>query len=287
MMFTTYSYFGFLLIAFLVHWSLPVAWRKAFLVGASYFFYCTWRWEFGFLLLGVSLFNWAYGRWVLARCARGWTLVLGIAANSLPLVYFKYTGFLVTNLAGAVNLLGGHWHPMVPTVLLPLGISFFTFQGIAYLVDIATGEKPLERLLDFLLFKALWPQLIAGPIVRLGDIRNSIEGERRLGYDDFSEGSRRVLLGLVKKVVLADSLAATVDRVFVSNSTPNTIECLTGVLGFGMQIYFDFSAYSDLAIGSARLFGFRLPENFNWPYLAPSPREFWNRWHMTLSSWIR
>lgn len=287
MMFTTYSYFGFLIVAFLLHWSLPISWRKVFLVVASYFFYCTWRWEFGFLLLGVSLFNWAYGRWVLARCTQSWALVLGIVANSLPLLYFKYTNFLATNLAGVVNLLGGDWHPVVPNILLPLGISFFTFQGIAYLVDIATGEKPLVQLVDFLLFKALWPQLIAGPIVRLGEIRERIEGARRLSYDDFSEGCRRLVLGLVKKVVLADSLAPTVERVFLSNSTPNTIECLTGVLGFGMQIYFDFSAYSDLAIGSARLFGFRLPENFNWPYLAPSPREFWNRWHMTLSSWIR
>jgi len=287
MMFTSYTYCVFLVVAFLLHWSLPTAWRKPFLVLASYLFYCTWRWEFGFLLLGVSVFNWAYGRWVLPRFSQSWVLMAGIMANLLPLLYFKYMGFLIANVAGTLNWFGAGWHPLIPAILLPLGISFFTFQGVAYLVDIAAGEQPLDKLLDFLLFKALWPQLIAGPIVRLGEIRQALLEERTLTYQDFADGWRRVLLGLVKKIVLADSLAPTVDRVFLSNAAPNSLECLVGVLGFGMQIYFDFSAYCDIAIGSARLFGFRLPENFNWPYLAGSPREFWNRWHMSLSSWIR
>jgi len=285
--FTSYVYIAFLAAVFLLHWTMPAAWRKAFLVLASYLFYCTWKWQFGFLLLGLSLFDWAYGRWVLPKASSRLALTLGIAANLSALLYFKYTNFILVNVAAAVQLFGGAWHPSVSDIILPLGISFFTFQGIAYLFDVATGEPPLTRLLDFLLFKALWPQLIAGPIVRVDEMRGQIERDRTIGYADFSAGAQRIVFGFFKKIVLADNLAPFVDMVFSSNSAPNMLDVAVGMLGFGLQIYFDFSAYSDIAIGSARLFGFVLPENFNWPYLATSPRDFWNRWHMTLSRWIR
>jgi len=287
MIFTSYTYLVFLITAFVIHWSLPVKARKPFLIVASYVFYCSWKWQFGFLLLGVSLFNWSYGRWVLKEATIPWALACGVAVNLTPLIYFKYTNFLLANASAAARLAGFDWHQPALNIILPLGISFFTFQGIAYLVDIATGDEPLEHLMDFLLFKALWPQLIAGPIVRLGDMRDQLLRRRTLDYADVAEGCQRVLFGFFKKVVLADNLAPTVDMVFNSASPANAIDAGTAVLGFAMQIYFDFSAYSDIAIGTARLFGFRLPENFNWPYLSRSPREFWNRWHMTLSNWIR
>jgi alginate O-acetyltransferase complex protein AlgI len=285
--FTSYTYVAFLAIAFFIHWVLPTTWRKPFLIVASYVFYCSWKWQFAFLLLGLSLFNWAYGRWVLPRATSTSPLIVGIGANLAALVYFKYTNFILVNVAAAVGLFGAQWRPSLSDIVLPLGLSFFTFQGIAYLFDVATGEPPLEGLMDFLFFKAFWCQLIAGPIIRLSEIRDQIATERTIAYGDVADGSRRILFGFFKKVVLADNLAPYVTMVFSSAATPNVLDAVVGILGFGLQIYFDFSAYSDIAIGTARLFGYRFPENFDWPYAATSPQEFWNRWHMTLSRWIR
>ena len=189
--------------------------------------------------------------------------------------------------AGALRGLGVHIAPPVLDIALPLGISFFTFQGIAYLVHVAAGETPFRRATDFLLFKAFWPQLIAGPIIRPGEIEAQITGTRTLSYPDVAAGLQRIAHGCFKKVVLADLLAPYVDAAFLPGANPAAIDCAAGMLGFGLQIYFDFSGYSDIAIGSARLFGFTFPENFDWPYAARSPQEFWNRWHMTLSRWIR
>lgn len=287
MIFTSYAYVVFLLTAFVIHWSLPPAWRKPFLVAASYVFYCSWKWPFGFLLLGVSLFNWSYGRYVVARSDSARPLALGILVNLTPLIYFKYTNFLVTNVAGLAGIFGSGWHPRALDIILPLGISFFTFQGIAYLIDVASGDRPFERPLDFLLYKGFWPQLIAGPIIRPGEIREQILGERVVSAEDVSFGCRRILFGFFKKVCLADTLAPYVDAVYLAGPAPHAVDAAVATLGFGLQIYFDFSAYSDIAIGTARLFGFRFPENFEWPYSARSPQEFWSRWHMTLSRWIR
>jgi alginate O-acetyltransferase complex protein AlgI len=285
--FTSYTYVFFLALVFLLHWSVPVSWRKWLLIVASYVFYCSWRWEFGFLLLGVSLFNWFYARWVLLKSQANLPLLIGVAINLAPLIYFKYTGFLVTNVVTVADWFGANWQTHAFDILLPIGISFFTFQGIAYLVDVAAGDEPLSLLADFLLFKAFWPQLIAGPIIRLHEIRDQLETPRSLDYYNVALGSRRILYGLFKKVVLADNLAPVVDMVFLSKAAPNALDCAVGILGFGLQIYFDFSAYSEIAIGTAELFGYRFPENFNWPYVSASPQEFWNRWHMTLSRWIR
>ena len=287
MIFTSYTYVGFLLVVFLVNWLLPARMRNAFLVVASYVFYAAWKWQFAFLLLGLSVFNWAYARWILAKAESTWPLIVGVGVNLGALVYFKYTNFLIANVAAVANLLGGGWHPSPADIILPLGISFFTFQGIAYLFDVATGEEPLESLLSFLLFKALWPQLIAGPIIRLGEIRAQLEAHRALTYDHVAYGARRILSGFFKKIVLADNIAPAVEMAFLNRGTPGAMDVVAGVLGFSLQIYFDFSAYSDIAIGSARLFGFTFPENFNWPYVSTTPQEFWNRWHMTLSRWIR
>lgn len=287
MIFTSYSYVYFLAAAYVLHWSIPGAWRKPFLIGASYVFYCTWNWHYGFLLLGLSLFNWAFGRWMGRREDNARLLWLGIGANLVPLLYYKYTHFLLDSGCSIIRMTGLPCDLQVPPILLPLGISFFTFQGMAYLVDVAAGEVPFQRLKDFLLYKAFWPQLIAGPIIRPGEIRAQILSRRILSYDDVSIGCRRILAGAIKKVVLADTLAPFVDQVFAAGAAPHMVDGVVGTLAFGLQIYFDFSAYSDIAIGTARLFGYVFPENFAWPYRATSPQEFWNRWHMTLSRWIK
>jgi alginate O-acetyltransferase complex protein AlgI len=287
MIFTSYTYVLFLFAVFVLHWLVPSAWRKPLLVIASYVFYASWLWQYSALLLAVSLFNWAYGGWVLPAAKSNKPLVAGILVNLVPLIYYKYSMFFIANAAAAANVVGADWNPGLRNIIIPLGISFFTFQGIAYLFDIATGEKPLRNVVDFLLFKALWPQLIAGPIIRIQEIRSQIEGQRTLDYANVAAGADRIVRGMFKKVVLADTLAPIVDTVFITQGQPHALDTLFGTLAFGLQIYFDFSAYSDIAIGSALLFGFRFPENFNWPYVASSPQEFWNRWHMTLSRWIR
>jgi alginate O-acetyltransferase complex protein AlgI len=287
MIFTSYTYLAFLAVAFLLHWLLPVRARTWLLIAFSYLFYCSWKWQYGFLLLAVSVFTFVFGRLLHARQGDARLLTLGIAVELLPLLYFKYADFLLDNTAGIARTVGFDWRPGPLNILLPLGISFFTFQGIAYLVDIATGEEPFEQFRDFLLFKAFWPQLIAGPIIRPGEIRDQIVIPRSLDYEDLAEGARRIAHGFFKKVVLADTLGPYVDSVFVLGARPALVDTAAGVVGFGLQIYFDFSAYSDIAIGSARLFGFRFPENFDLPYSASSPQDFWNRWHQSLSRWIR
>jgi D-alanyl-lipoteichoic acid acyltransferase DltB (MBOAT superfamily) len=155
------------------------------------------------------------------------------------------------------------------------------------MADISAGGAPFKKLQDFLLYKAFWPQLLAGPIIRPGEIKEQIETQHHLNYEDFSCGLKRVLKGFFKKIVIADTLAPYVNTVFISNIIPGMADSVVGILAFGLQIYFDFSGYSDIAIGSARLFGFVFPENFCMPYISCSPQEFWGRWHKTLSHWIR
>lgn len=287
MIFTSYTYLAFLALAVAVYWSSPEAVRKPVLVGASFAFYSAWNWRFSFLLAGVAVANWGIGRLLARRRSTTAILSAGIALNLSLLLYFKYTSFLWGNIAVLAGLFGWHLAAHDFAIVLPLGISFFTFQGVAYLVDVASGEAPMASLLDFLVFKSFWPQLIAGPIIRLHEIREQIRSERALNFDRTMEGGRRVLLGLAKKCLLADTLSPFVDQVFRPSASPGCVDAAVGTLGFGLQIYFDFSAYSDIAIGSAKLVGYDFPENFDWPYHARTPQEFWNRWHITLSHWIR
>ena len=282
---TGLSYITFLLIVFGAYWSLPISWRKGFLLLISYAFYCSWKWQYGFLLFGMSLFNWGYGRWVLPNRKSSWFMTVGIAVNLIPLLYYKYTAFLLSNVNAGMAFLGWNWTIPLPAILLPLGISFFTFQGIAYIIDVALGEKPYTSSLDFLLYMAFWPKLIAGPIVRAREIQDQFSETRVVSFLDIKEGLGRIVLGLFKKIVIADSLAFAVDRIFDAPvASVMAMDAAIGLVGYGLQIYFDFSGYTDIAVGSARLFGYRLPENFDWPYMARSPQEFWNRWsYITLS----
>lgn len=287
MSFASYTYFGFIALCFALHWLLPERVRKPFLVAASYVFYGSWNWQLCFLLLAVSVFAWGYGLLLARREGAGHWLLAGILVELAPLLYFKYSGFILQNVVAVGQLLGRDWPLAIPHVLLPLGISFFTFQGIAYLVDVAAGETPFRSLLDFLLYKGFWPQLIAGPIIRPGEIHDQIATSRSLRAEDLGEGGKRILFGLFKKMVLADMVAEYVDAAFVPSAHPGMVDAVAGILGFSLQIYWDFAGYSDIAIGSARLFGFKFPENFDFPYLSRSPQEFWSRWHMSLSRWIR
>lgn len=259
----------------------------AWLVGASLFFYAWWNPPYVLLLLGSVLFNYAVGR-MLDRAGAHRRLVTGyaIAANLALLGYFKYTNFFIETWNG---LTGSSL--AFPHILLPLAISFHTFQQIAYLVDAYRGDTRHYRFLDYLFFVVFFPQLIAGPIVKHDEIIPQIAGRSvyRLDWRNISLGITIFSFGLFKKVVVADYLALPADHVFAAAGTGHVgfAEAWFGTLAYALQIYFDFSAYSDMAIGLARIAGVAFPLNFFSPYQANSTIEFWHRWHITLSRFLR
>lgn len=285
MLFTSLNYYLFLLVSVLVYWRMGEKYRKFFLVAASYTFYCSWRPEYGLLLLWVTVFNYTFGKYLKDNPRRA-VLTAGVIVNLIPLLYFKYLTFLLGNVDFTLSFFGAHIR--IPEIYLPLGISFFTFQALCYLIEIYGGEDPFGSLLDFAVYKALWPQLIAGPIVRPEQMIGQLSTVKVFRFEEYSAGMQRILQGVFKKLVLADRLAPIVEDIFRStHASVGWIDVVAGSFGFGLQVYFDFSAYSDIAIGSARLLGYVLPENFDLPYRSASFSEFWSKWHMTLSSWIR
>ena len=260
------------------------------LVAASLFFYGWWSWFNLALLLGSLFFNYAAGTWLgrleKRRPAR---LVLGVALafNLGFLAYFKYANFFIENVNAALKL---HW--AFTEVALPLGISFYTFQKIAYLVDSYQGKTRGYGFRDFCLFVSFFPQLIAGPIVHHSEIMPQFRQQNleRNHWDDWSVGLTLFVFGLSKKVLIADRLATFASPVFkvaASGAQCGLTEAWLGALAYTLQLYFDFSGYTDMAIGLARLFGIRLPMNFNSPYQALDIADFWRRWHMTLSRFLR
>jgi alginate O-acetyltransferase complex protein AlgI len=261
----------------------------AWLTAASLFFYGWWNPAYLPLILGSIGLNFAAGRLITASRPR-WrrpVLVLGLAVNLGLLGYFKYAGFLAAN---ANALLGTSL--TVEAVVLPLAISFFTFQQIAYLVDVYRGEVGPHGLLDYALFVTFFPQLIAGPIVHHREMMPQFASPaaRRFSWDDLAVGASVFVVGLFKKVVLADSLAVHASPAFAAaeaGAPLGAAEAWTGALAYTFQLYFDFSGYSDMALGAARVFGVRLPANFLSPYKATSVVEFWRRWHVTLSRFLR
>lgn len=248
-------------------------------------------------LLGLSIVaNYFFGRWIFHRgpfiSSRQIKLFFALTFNLSLLLYFKYANFLVANLVDFLNLLFSQYHFEVPQNLLPqrlpIGISFFTFHAISYLIDIYRGKcKAQKNLLELALYIAFFPQLIAGPIVRYNMIEKYL-AKRRYSWSAASYGIRRFIIGFSKKVIIANPLGEVADAIF--SSQLDGLNCWlawVGVLCYTLQIYFDFSGYSDMAIGLARIFGFKFPENFNYPYIAKSVKEFWRRWHMSLSAWFR
>lgn len=285
MAFTSYTYLLFLFVAVILCRITRGVTREHVLLGASLVFYAAWDPRFLLVLLAIGVFTyWAGGRIARQRGTLS-RLVWPVVAILLALSVFKYTGML----AELVNLaLPSGSALTVPSLVLPLGISFFTFECISYLIDLYKGGKELMPLRRFLLFPAFWPHMVAGPILRLKEFAPQLENPRQPTSADMLAGFDRLLVGLAKKLVLANSIAPFVDQGFANGAVANSaLDNWILALAFGLQIYFDFSSYSDIAIGSARLVGIQFPENFNLPYHARSPTDFWNRWHMTLSRWIR
>ncbi|MCC3247349.1 MBOAT family protein [Methylocystis sp. WRRC1] len=237
--------------------------------------------------IGLSRYLEGRGDAADGEARRRW-LALGVVSNLAILVYYKYTGFLALNLDAllrALTMPGVN----IPQIALPIGVSFIVFEKITYLVDVYRGvTAPARGPLLYALYVFFFPKLLAGPIIKYHDIARQLEECPHADVDDFVTGFSRFMLGVVKKLLIADTMASGADLIFARDAaTLGFVDAWAGVIFFTLQIYFDFSGYSDMAIGLARMFGFRLLENFNMPYIATSITDFWRRWHMSLTSWIR
>ena len=294
MLFPTLEFALFFAVVLPLGWLLsrrPTAW-KVLMLGASWFFYGWWDLHFVGLLAALSLLNLAFAHLralAASASARRRLLVLALVVDLGVLVFFKYWSFLTLAVVGTVAAIGGAADaiPMLE-ILLPVGVSFFTFQAISYVVDVYRRQVPPAPLLDFAVYLALFPQLIAGPIVRAAELLPQLAAPRDPARIDVGRAWRLIAGGMLKKVVLAEHLGAgLVDPVFASPGAYSAPTVWLAVYGYAAQIYCDFSAYSDIAIGIALLLGLRFPDNFRAPYTATSLQDFWRRWHMTLSRWLR
>ncbi|MCH2133837.1 MAG: MBOAT family protein [Phycisphaerales bacterium] len=285
--------FFFLPLVVAVYHVAPRPARNTILLIASLLFYLWGAGVFVLLLMGAIAANYVVGHLVAAALERQnrWLMGLCITASVITslviLGWFKYANFFVE----AVNDFGGYFGAAEFSwshVILPIGISFYTFQSMSYVIDVSRGKaKPMRNPIDFALYVSFFPQLIAGPIVRFHEIDGQIR-KRNERWDDFTEGTIRFAWGLVKKVVIADAAGAVQVRAFEIPIDELTTEAAwIGLFAFTVQLYFDFSGYSDMAIGLGRMFGFKLPENFRRPYASLSFTDFWRRWHITLSTWFR
>jgi alginate O-acetyltransferase complex protein AlgI len=266
--------------------------RDLVLIGAGVLFYAWGAGGFVAIVLLSTLADWWLARRIALSRARGahdrarLLLLVGIVQNLGVLGYFKYLDFFTAQVTTGLADIGIGGRTTL-NILLPIGVSFFTFEKISYVVDVARGDvEPRQSPVDVLLFVFLFPRSIAGPIVRLREIEDGL-GRRPVRLDDLADGATRFAHGLLKKVVVADQVAPIANGAFPPGVNLTTTGAWAGVLAYTLQIYFDFSGYSDMAIGLAQVFGFRLPENFNRPYSAISITDFWRRWHMTLSRWFR
>src|ERR1700733_963026 len=289
MLFNTTRFFVFLAVVLALFYALPQRFRKYLLLAASYFFYASWNPKFIALLLTLTAIDYTAGLWLertTAPARRKAILVMSLAANLGFLGFFKYYNFAASNIALA---LGKPAHSFWLDIVLPLGISFHTFQSISYVVDVYRGQQQaVQNPIDYALFICFFPQLVAGPIVRARDFFRDLYHWRAPTADEVSRGLFLIALGLTKKMAFADQFAAVANAYFGNlAANPGRLTAWCGVLPFGITIYFDFSGYTDMAIGMAKLLGFHFPVNFRRPYLARSITDFWHRWHISLSTWLR
>ena len=293
MLFNTLQYGAFFLIVFALHWILPQSWRRPFLLIASYYFYATVFAPYLILILGLTAFNYGMGRWMgaAAQQRRKLILILTVVGNLGSLAYFKYTDFILSSIQPVVNklpTLGSLFtDPLYLKIFLPLGISFFTFEFIHYIAEVYKGRDPIKNPVDFALFAAFFPTQIAGPIKRFPDFVKQIAHPISFKEVDVNGGLTLILKGLLKKVLIADTLSPVVASLFGHSNQLGPLTTVFAILAFTTQIYCDFSGYTDMGRGSALLLGYTVPINFKSPYQSVKVGEFWERWHISLSSWLR
>ena len=292
MLFNSLEFLIFLPIIFIIFWAVPNRWRWIPLLIASYYFYMYWSPRLIFLILFTTVVSYLCGillerageRLALRRIILALTMVTCLGV----LVFFKYFNFLYESFFDLVQIFGGNGPAGYFSIILPVGISFYTFQTASYVVDVYRGSIKAERHLGyFALFVTFFPQLVAGPIERPDALLPQLRAEKRLKNIDFVGAFRFMTVGFFKKIAVADFIGITVNATYENLAGANGLAALISTLLFSVQIYCDFSGYSDIAVGCAKLFGVNLTENFNKPYSARSIKEFWNRWHISLSSWLR
>lgn len=291
MIFNSLSFAIFFVVVCAVYYT-PLSWtsRKAFLTIASYGFYAAWYPHMILLLWASTVFDWFVTRGIFgtrSRSRKRLLLVASIVLNLGMLGFFKYGAFLAQNVNLALDSVG--LHIPVPDTMLPVGISFYTFMSLSYVIDSYRGvARRTDSFLDFALFLTFFPHLVAGPIVRAADFLPQCPRAKRFVSDAFTWGLVLIVVGLFQKTVVADALLAPVsDRTFAAGAQPTTFEAWIGTFAFSGQILCDFAGYSTCAVGAAACLGFRLPENFRAPYSARGLSDFWRRWHMSLSQWLR
>ncbi len=293
MFFNSVEFLLFLTIVFFLYWFVfekNVARQNGILLVASYVFYGWWSWKFMILLMGSTMLDFLYGFGVASADKKKSKIFLWLSIlNNLGILgFFKYYDFFVTQFQKGFDSIGLHFHPYLLQVALPVGISFYTFHGMSYVFDIYRGlRKPVRNFIDYALFVCFFPLLVAGPIERANHLLPQIQVKRSFRYLQAVEGCRLILWGMFKKVVIADSLAAIVEKSFRDYSHNDAFTLLIGAFSFSIQIYGDFSGYSDIAIGTAKLFGFEILSNFRFPYFSRDIAEFWRRWHISLTTWFR
>lgn len=293
MLFNSLEFLIFLPVVFLLYWfvfnrSLRI--QNLLILTASYFFYGWWSWKFMGLLALSTLLDYVYGFSVASPNRKKAKLFLWLSiVNNLGILgVFKYYNFFAEQFQHAFELLGLHWSPVFLSVALPVGISFYTFHGMSYVFDIYRGkQKPVSNFIDYAVFVSFFPLLVAGPIERANHLLPQVQRTRSFSYTQAVEGCKLIIWGMFKKVVIADSLAVIVDSMFGNYQEYNGVSLAVGAVAFAFQIYGDFSGYSDIALGTAKLFGFELLSNFRFPYFSRDIAEFWRRWHISLSSWFR
>lgn len=291
MLFHTFEYACFLAVVVYLWHHLGARHRLILIVGASYLFYGVWSVKYSLLMVFSTVLDY-YAARLIAASDQPWRrrmfLTMSIAGNLAVLAYFKYTVFALKSAQSMLAWLGFHVPDVELQILLPLGISFYTFDEISYTVDVYRGRvKPVPDLLTMAAFVSFFPQLVAGPLQRSWHLVPQIVKEPEFDWLDIRIGVNLILWGLVKKVVLADTMGVYADAVFAAPARYSSLGLLFGIYAFAFQIYFDFSAYSHIAMGSARLLGVRFTKNFDLPYLAIDISDFWRRWHITLSTWLR
>ncbi len=288
MLFTTWTFWSFFVAVLVLFYAVPVGLRRYLLLIASLVFYAAWDPRFIPLLLILITVDYFAAIWISQSegARRRTALIISLMANLGFLGWFKYTNFVITTWT---QLIHSGTDPKLLDLIIPLGISFHTFQSISYVVDVYTRKQAVVRsYVDFALYVAFFPQLVAGPIVRALDFFKDHWNWQPPSADDIRSGCMLIAVGLAKKLVCADRFALISDHYFADpTAIPGLLPAWTGTFAFAMQIFFDFSGYTDIAIGTARLLGYHFPDNFQRPYLSAGITEFWRRWHISLSSWLR
>ena len=291
MTFNSWEFLLFYPIVALLYFLLPKKMRWPMLLIASYYFYGCYQFKLLPLIMATTLISWGASHIVYkteSRAMKRLALTVTLVVCFGVLFFYKYFNFLSSSVTGIIALFGGTPEPFMLNLVLPVGISFYTFQTLSYVIDVYRGDvKPEKNLFFYALFVSFFPQLVAGPIERPGNLIPQLREAHAWSNDNFVKGSKHMIVGFFKKICVADMISVYVSAIFNNPSDASALGIIIAALLFGIQIYCDFSGYTDIAIGCARIMGIRLMKNFDHPFMATSIKEHWSRWHISLSSWFK